>query len=49
MSKNWGARTEYAQEVYLNVYDLAEVNSFIYHLGFGFFHSGVEINGREYT
>ena len=35
--------------VKLNVYDLNEMNDTTYPFGFGAFHSGVEIFGREYT
>ena len=35
--------------VKLNVYDLNEMNETTYLFGFGAFHSGVEIFGREYT
>lgn len=36
------------QTVYLNVYDLHEVTSFLAPLGCGLFHAGVEVNGWEY-
>lgn len=36
-------------QVYLNVYDLHESNDFLYPLGFGSFHSGVQIGQTEYT
>ena len=36
--------------VYLNVYDLNEQsNEYLYPLGLGIYHSGVEISGIEYT
>lgn len=35
--------------VYLNVYDLSQDNSFLHNFGFGAYHSGLEINGVEYT
>jgi deubiquitinase DESI2 len=39
------------RKVYLNLYDLAEnnLNSSLIQVGLGFFHSGVEIDGTEYT
>ena len=46
---NWGARTEFSMTVKLNVYDLVPANGFLYGIGMGFYHSGVEINGQEYT
>ena len=49
MAKSWGARTEYGIEVIVNVYDLSPVNQYTHGFGLGFYHSGVEINGREYT
>lgn len=49
MARKWGARTEYSMDVKLNVYDLSEANGLLQPIGVGFYHSGVEINGREYT
>uniref|UniRef100_A0ACD5Z3K7 Uncharacterized protein n=1 Tax=Avena sativa TaxID=4498 RepID=A0ACD5Z3K7_AVESA len=34
--------------VLLNVYDLTPVNDYLYWLGFGVFHSGIEVHGMEY-
>lgn len=34
--------------LYLNVYDLTPVNDYLYWVGFGIFHSGVEVHGMEY-
>lgn len=36
-------------QVYLNVYDLAPANHYLYPVGFGIYHTGVEISGSEYT
>lgn len=37
-------------KVYLNVYDLhPDMNRYAYAVGFGLYHSGVEISGTEYT
>ncbi|CAM9366015.1 unnamed protein product [Pylaiella littoralis] len=36
-------------EVKLNVYDLSPVNEFGHPIGLGVFHSGLEVDGREYT
>ncbi|CAJ2645863.1 deSI-like protein At4g17486 [Trifolium pratense] len=34
--------------VYLNVYDLTPINNYLYLFGFGIFHSGIEVHGKEY-
>ncbi|KAL2340440.1 hypothetical protein Fmac_008380 [Flemingia macrophylla] len=34
--------------VVLNVYDLTPVNNYLYWFGFGIFHSGIEVHGKEY-
>ncbi|KAG8060032.1 hypothetical protein GUJ93_ZPchr0002g25932 [Zizania palustris] len=34
--------------VLLNVYDLTPANDYLYWLGFGVFHSGIEVHGMEY-
>ncbi|KAB2632410.1 deSI-like protein [Pyrus ussuriensis x Pyrus communis] len=34
--------------LYLNVYDLTPVNNYLYWVGFGIFHSGIEVHGMEY-
>lgn len=44
-----GGRTRLGTKVFLNVYDLAPANEFLYPLGCGFHHSGVEILGTEYS
>lgn len=36
-------------ECYLNVYDIHDSNQYLYSLGSGFYHTGVEINGYEYS
>lgn len=35
-------------QVVLNVYDLTDVNNYTYWFGFGIFHSGIEVHGKEY-
>ncbi|WOL17631.1 hypothetical protein Cni_G26424 [Canna indica] len=35
--------------VYLNVYDLTPMNSYMYWAGLGVFHTGVEVHGVEYA
>lgn len=40
--------TATATPVLLNVYDLTPVNDYLYWLGFGVFHSGIEVHGMEY-
>ncbi|KAJ4824579.1 hypothetical protein Tsubulata_044955 [Turnera subulata] len=34
--------------VILNVYDLTPLNQYTYWFGFGIFHSGIEVHGKEY-
>lgn len=34
--------------VMLNVYDLTPLNKYTYWFGFGIFHSGIEVHGKEY-
>ncbi|KAJ7956646.1 DeSI-like protein [Quillaja saponaria] len=34
--------------VLLNVYDLTPINNYLYWFGFGIFHSGIEVHGKEY-
>nr|KYP34214.1 UPF0326 protein At4g17486 family [Cajanus cajan] len=34
--------------VVLNVYDLTPLNNYLYWFGFGIFHSGIEVHGKEY-
>eukprot|EP01115_Flamella_aegyptia_P001193 TRINITY_DN119266_c0_g1_i1.p2 TRINITY_DN119266_c0_g1~~TRINITY_DN119266_c0_g1_i1.p2 ORF type:complete len:60 (-),score=9.28 TRINITY_DN119266_c0_g1_i1:34-213(-) len=36
-------------KIILNVYDLAAVNDYGHQLGFGVYHSGVEIDGVEWS
>ncbi|KAK8789319.1 hypothetical protein WA588_001204, partial [Blastocystis sp. NMH] len=42
-------RKTVGSDVYVNVYDLVDWNSYLYNIGLGLFHSGVEINGAEYS
>lgn len=44
-----GSRTRMGMKVCLNVYDLSPANDFLYPIGFGMHHSGVEVMGSEYT
>lgn len=44
-----GGRTRLGTKVFLNVYDLAPANEYLYPIGCGFHHSGVEILGAEYS
>merc|ERR1712183_1056660 len=36
-------------KVVLNIYDLSPINDYLYTIGFGLHHSGVEIQGSEYS
>ena len=42
-------RTDVDYQVVLNVYDLHEGNSMLGSVGLGIYHTGVEINGKEYS
>lgn len=44
-----GSRTRMGTKVYLNIYDLSPANDYLYPIGFGLHHSGVEVMGSEYT
>eukprot|EP00542_Grammatophora_oceanica_P009325 CAMPEP_0194045602 /NCGR_PEP_ID=MMETSP0009_2-20130614/16886_1 /TAXON_ID=210454 /ORGANISM="Grammatophora oceanica, Strain CCMP 410" /LENGTH=281 /DNA_ID=CAMNT_0038690487 /DNA_START=6 /DNA_END=851 /DNA_ORIENTATION=+ len=44
-----GGRTRMGTKVFLNVYDLSPSNDFLYPIGLGLHHSGVEILGVEYS
>ncbi|KAI4380438.1 hypothetical protein MLD38_006630 [Melastoma candidum] len=35
-------------QVVLNVYDLTPINNYTFWVGFGIFHSGIEVHGKEY-
>ncbi|TVU48710.1 hypothetical protein EJB05_08355 [Eragrostis curvula] len=34
--------------VYLNIYDISPLNHYLYWVGLGIFHSGIEVHGMEY-
>ena len=36
-------------DVVVNVYDLSPHNNYLHCVGLGFYHTGVEVRGREYT
>ena len=36
-------------KVILNIYDLSPANKYLYSVGLGFYHTGVEINGKEWS
>jgi hypothetical protein len=42
-------RRRAAEPVFVNVYDLYDGNAYVYGLGLGAYHSGVEVYGVEYT
>lgn len=44
-----GSRTATGYKVLLNVYDLGDTNNYTHDLGFGTYHTGVQVGGREYT
>ena len=44
-----GGRTRMGTKVYLNIYDLSPANDYLYPIGFGVHHSGVEVMGSEYS
>jgi len=44
-----GGRTRMGTKVFLNLYDLSPANDFLYPIGFGLHHSGVEVLGSEYS
>jgi len=44
-----GGRTRMGTKVILNVYDLTPANEYLFPVGFGLNHSGVEILGSEYS
>ena len=39
----------HAEPIIINVYDLHDSNEYLIHVGLGFYHTGVEIHGVEYT
>ena len=43
------ARTRHAEPVYLNVYDLSPMNDYTFDIGFGIYHSGIQVHGDEWT
>ncbi|KAK9026879.1 hypothetical protein V6N11_066738 [Hibiscus sabdariffa] len=47
-SGNQNARNESETDVILNVYDLTPYNNYTYWVGFGIYHSGIEVHGKEY-
>jgi hypothetical protein len=42
-------RQRAAEPVTLNIYDLSPANDYVHQIGLGFYHSGLEIHGKEYT
>ena len=42
-------QTQTSGHVYLNVYDLNQVNENLYYLGLGMYHSGVQVGGLEWS
>ncbi len=44
-----GSNTNCQVPLYLNVYDLTPINGYVYWIGLGIFHSGIEAHGAEYA
>ena len=36
-------------KVFINIYDLNPINNFLYPIGLGFYHTGIQIGNTEYT
>ncbi|KAL4302687.1 hypothetical protein GQ457_10G000200 [Hibiscus cannabinus] len=47
-SGNQNASNQNETDVVLNVYDLTPYNNYTYWVGFGIYHSGIEVHGKEY-
>lgn len=49
-SSNTGAKRGQSSRalLYLNVYDLTPINNYLYWVGLGIFHSGIEVHGAEF-
>ncbi|KAI9125794.1 hypothetical protein K1719_003212 [Acacia pycnantha] len=43
-----GVRELHTTLLVLNVYDLTPINNYLYWFGFGIYHSGIEVHGKEY-
>lgn len=48
MGANNASSSDRRTPVTLNVYDLTPINNYISWFGFGIFHSGIEVHGKEY-
>lgn len=46
---NTGGRTRLGTKILVHVYDLSPANSYLYPVGLGLHHSGVEVFGSEYS
>ncbi|CAI8587246.1 unnamed protein product [Vicia faba] len=46
--ENTNNKNNNTTNVVLNVYDLTPLNNYLYWLGFGIFHSGIQVHGKEY-
>jgi hypothetical protein len=42
-------RRKQRTKVFLNLYDLSPANEYLYRIGMGLHHSGIEVNGTEYS
>jgi deubiquitinase DESI2 len=43
------SHTRHAEKVFLNVYDLTPANDYLWELGLGVHHSGIQVHGSEWT
>ena len=49
MARNVNSISQSGGKIMLNVYDLHENNEFMYPVGLGMYHSGVQVGREEYT
>ena len=49
MSYNNYDTSQYNEPVYINIYDLHYINKLTWYLGFGIYHTGIQLYGTEYS